>query len=106
VLLSPVLDQPSIGVRAALLASWLIDAAGLMYLLGTIAQATPDSRVGPLWKLVAVIIGLIGANVGLYLGGQTTAALLVGGGPPVVIGGGFGLLLLILATVGRNTRWN
>jgi hypothetical protein len=106
VLLRPVLDQPSIGVRAALLAAWLIDAAALVYLLGTIAQATPGSRVGSLWKLVAVIVGLIGASVGLYLGGQTTAALLVAGGPPVVIGGGFGLLLLILATVGRNTRWN
>ena len=77
-----------------------------MYLLGTITQATPGSRVGSLWKLVAVITGVICASVGLYLGGQTTAALIVGGGPPAVIGGVFGLVLLIFATVGRNTRWN
>jgi len=99
-------DQPSLGMRAGLLAAWLIDAAALMYLLGTISQATPGSRVGSLWKLVAAIAGVLCASVGLYLGGQTTAALIVGGGPPAVIGGGFGVVLLVFATVGRNTRWN
>ena len=90
VLLRPVPDGPSFGVRAALLAAWLTDAAALVYLLGTVAQATPGSRVGSLWKLVAVITGVLCASVGLYLGGQAPAALIVGGGPPVVIGGGFG----------------
>ena len=106
VLLRPVPDQPSLGLRAALLAAWLIDAAALVYLLGTIARATPGSRLGSVWKLVAVITGVLCASVGLYVGGQTTAALIVGGGPPAVIGGGFGLVVLIFVTVGRNTRWN
>jgi hypothetical protein len=105
-LLRPVPDQPSLGVRSALLAAWVIDAAAIVYLLGTIAQTTPGSRVGSLWKLVAAIAGLIGASAGLYLGGQTTAALTVADGPPAAIGGGFGLVVLILATVSRNTRWN
>ncbi|WP_439624998.1 hypothetical protein [Gemmata sp.] len=106
VLLRPAPDQPALGTRAALLAAWVIDAAALVYLLGTLARATPGGRVGPIWKLVAVIAGVISASVGLYVGGQTTAALVVGGGPPVVVGGGFGLLLLFVVTVGRNTRWN
>ena len=99
-------DQPPLGMRAALVAAWLIDAAALVYLLGTISQSTPGSRVGSLWKLVAVLTGVLCASVGLYLGGQATAALIVGGGPPAVIGGGFGVVLLIFATVGRNTRSN
>lgn len=98
--------QPSLGMRAALLAAWLIDAAALAHLLGTIVQATPGSRVCSVWKLVVVITGVLGASVGLYAAGQTTAALIVGGGPPAVIGSAFGLVLLLLATVGRNTRWN
>lgn len=99
-------DPPSLGFRAALLAAWLIDAAALVYLVGTLAQATPGSRVGPVWKLVAVTAGVLCGSVGLYVAGQTTAALIVGGGPPAVIGGVFGLVLLIFATIGRNTRWN
>jgi hypothetical protein len=99
-------DEPSLGVRAALLTAWLIDASALVFLLGTIVQATPGSRVGSVWKLVAVITGVLCASVGLYVTGQTTVALIVGGGPPALIGGVFGLVLLIFATVGRNTRWN
>ena len=99
-------DAPSLGMRAALLAAWLIDASALVFLLGTIVQATPGSRLGSVWKLVAVITGVLCVSVGLYVGGQATAALIVGGGPPAVIGGVFGLVVLIFATVGRNTRWN
>jgi hypothetical protein len=99
-------DEPSLGMRAALLAAWLIDASALVFLLGTVVQATPGSRVVSVWKLVAVITGVLCASVGLYVAGQTTAALIVGGGPPALIGGVFGLVLLIFATAGRNTRWN
>ena len=99
-------DEPSLGMRVALLAAWLIDASALVFLLGTIVQATPGGRVGSVWKLVAFTTAVLCASVGLYVGGQATAALLVGGGPPAVIGGVFGLVLLIFATVGRNTRWN
>lgn len=99
-------DEPSLGMRAALLAAWLFDASALVFLLGTIVQATPGSRVGSVWKLVAFITAVLCASVGLYASGRATAALLVGGGPPAVIGGVFGLVLLIFATVGRNTRWN
>lgn len=99
-------DEPSLGMRAALLAAWLIDASALMFLLGTIVQATPGSRLGSVWKLVAFITVVLCASVGLYVAGQTTAALIVGGGPPAVICGAFGLVLLIFSTVGRNTRWN
>lgn len=106
VLLLSASDQPSLGMRAALLAAWVIDAAALVYLLGTISQATPGSRAGSLWKLVAVTAGLLSASVGLYLGGRTATALVVGGGPPAAVVGGFGLVLLLIATVGRNTRWN
>jgi hypothetical protein len=99
-------DEPSLGMRAALLAAWLIDASALVFLLGTVAQATPGSRLGSVWKLAGVTAGVLCASVGLYLGGQTTVALIVGGGPPAALGGVFGLVLLIFATVGRNTRWN
>lgn len=99
-------DPPSIGLRAALLTAWVVDAAALGYLLGTIARATPGGRLGSVWKLAAVAAGVLGGSVGLYAAGQTTAALIVGGGPPAAIGGVFGLVLLVLATVGRNTRWN
>lgn len=99
-------DEPSLGMRAALLAAWLIDASALVFLLGTIAQATPGSRLGSIWKLVAFITAVLCASVGLYVAGQATAALIVAGGPPAVIGVVFGLVLLIFATVGRNTRWN
>lgn len=58
------------------------------------------------WRLVAVVAGVIGASVGLHLTGLSTLALVVAGGPPAVIIGGFGAVLLVLATVGRNTRWN
>lgn len=98
--------EPSLGMRAALLAAWLIDASALVFLLGTIVQATPGSRLGSVWKLVTFIVAVLCARVGLYVVGQTTAALIVGGGPPAVIGGVFGLVLLIFMTVGRNTRWN
>jgi hypothetical protein len=73
VLLRPEPDQPSPGLRAALLAAWLVDAAALVYLLGTVAQATPGSRVGSVWKLVAVTTGVLCSSVGLYVGGQATA---------------------------------
>lgn len=108
VLLRPdVVDEaPGAGVRIALFASWTIDAAALIFLLGTIRQATPGGRVRSLWKLVAVIAGLIGASVGLYLGGLPTAALVVGGGPPLLLSACLGLVVLLFSTVGRNTRWN
>ena len=102
----PAEVMPGVAVRVGLFAAWAIDAAALVYLLGTIRQATPGGRVGTLWKLVVAITLLIGASVGLYLGGLATAALVVGGGPPAVVGGGFGLVLLVLLTVGRNARWN
>src|SRR5690606_19179086 len=88
-------DEPSLGMRAALLAAWLIDASALVFLLGTIVQATPGSRLGSVWKMVAVITGVLCASVGLYAAGQITAALIVGGGPPAVIGIVFGLVVLI-----------
>lgn len=106
VLLRPTASEGPSLVGVALFAAWVIDAAGLMYLLGTIGQATPGSRVGSLWKLVAVIAVLIGASVGLHLGGRTMAALVVGGGPPLAVGAGIGLVVLLLVTVGRNARWN
>jgi hypothetical protein len=99
-------DGPGVWVRIALFGSWVVDAAALVSLLGTIRQATPGSRVGSLWKLVAVITLLIGASVGLYVGGLTTAALVLGGGPPAFVGGCAGLIALVFMTVGRNTRWN
>ncbi|VTR94330.1 unnamed protein product [Gemmata massiliana] len=105
-LLQPVEEPPAIWARVGLFTAWAIDTAVLMYLLGTIAQATSRSRVGSLRKILAVIIGVLGASLGLYLGGFTTAALIVAGGPTLVIGGGFGLVVLIFVTVGRNTRWN
>lgn len=105
VLLRPTAEELTPVVRIALFAAWMVDAA-LVFLLGTIVQATPGSRVGPLWKPAAGIAGVIVASIGLYLAGLTMIALVVGGGPPLAIGGGLGLFVLLLATVGRYTRWN
>lgn len=99
-------EQPGVGPRIALFVSWATDAAALMFVLGSIRQVTPGSRVRSLWKLAAVIALVVAVSVALYLGGLTTAALVVGGGPPLVIGGCAALVVLIFVTVGRNTRWN
>lgn len=106
VLLLPTGEAPGFGVRAGLFAAWIIDAAALLYLLGTIRQATPGSRVGSLWKLSLAAFAVIGVSVGLSLSGMPEAALVVGGGPPTVALGCVGLVMLIFVTVGRNTRWN
>lgn len=95
-----------VGTRVALFAAWAVDGAAMVYLLGTVAQATPGSRVGGLWKMVAVATGVIGVSVGLYLTGLATVALVAGSGPPLAVGGGIGLFVLFFATAGRNTRWN
>ncbi|QEL16379.1 hypothetical protein [Limnoglobus roseus] len=101
------MTEPSTtGVRAALFAAWVIDAAALVYVLGTIWQATPGSRVRSLWKLVTVITAVLGASVGLYVTGRPTEALMFGGGPPLAVGGGMGLFVLTVLIFGRNTRWN
>jgi hypothetical protein len=99
-------EDSGVGLRVALFAAWVVDAAALLFVLGTIRQATPGSRVRSLWKLAAVIALVGGASIGLYLGGRSTAALVVGGGPPLAAGGCTGLVVLVFMTVGRNTRWN
>ncbi len=99
-------ETPAIGIRAGLSAAWVVDAAALMFVAGSIGQATPGSRVGSLWKLAGAVSVMIAASVGLYLADRPEAALLVGGGPPAVIGASTGLVVLVLMTVGRNTRWN
>lgn len=99
-------ELPAVSVRVALFAAWAADAAALVYLLGSIAQASPGGRVGPAWKLVAAIAGVIVASVALHLAGWTTAALVVGGAPPLAAGLGVLVVVLFLTTVGRNTRWN
>ncbi|MBN9520167.1 hypothetical protein J0H58_16835 [bacterium] len=100
----PAEEQP--GLRIALFAAWVVDAAALLFVLGSIRQATPGSRVGSLWRLTAILAGLILTSVGLYLGGMTLAALAVGGGPPAVVGGCALLFVGLVVTIGRNARWN
>lgn len=97
---------PAGWVRLGLFAAWAADAAALVYVLGTIRQATPGGRVGTLWKAVAALAALLGASLGLFFGGRAAAALVVGGGPPLAVGGGTGLFLLAVLAHGRNARWN
>lgn len=99
-------EPPGLGVRVALFAAWVADAAALLYVAGTIRQATPGGRVRSLWDLAAVIALVLAVSVGLYLGGLATAALVVGGGPPAVLGGCAAVFVLLVATLGRNARWN
>ncbi|AWM40211.1 hypothetical protein GobsT_13420 [Gemmata obscuriglobus] len=103
---SPGEDGPAVGVRIALFAAWAVDAAALVFILGSIRQATPGGRVGSLWKLVAVIAGLVGASVALHLGDLSRAALLLAGGPPAVLIVIAALFVGLMMTVGRNARWN
>jgi hypothetical protein len=102
----PADDEPGVGPRIALFAAWVADAAALLYVAGTIRQATPGGRVRSLWELAAVIALVIAGSVVLYLSGLPTAALLVGGGPPAVLGGCAAVVVLLVVTLGRNARWN
>ncbi|MDY3553653.1 hypothetical protein R5W24_002757 [Gemmata sp. JC717] len=99
-------DCPAVGMRLALFVAWAVDTAALVFVTGSICQATPGGRVGALWRLGAAIAALIGASVALHLGGLSRAALVLAGGPPAALAAGAVLLVVVMATVGRNTRWN
>jgi hypothetical protein len=102
----PAEESPAVGLRVGLFAAWVVDGAALLYLLGTVRQATPGSRVDPLWAVSAAVLAVIAVSIGLYLGDRPEAALLVAGGPPAVGGGLAGVAVLLVVTVGRNARWN
>jgi hypothetical protein len=92
--------------RIALYASWAAQASALLFILGSIRQATPGGRTRSMWKLVAILSLLIVVSLGLYLNSMPNAALIVAGGPVLVAGVCVGAVLLVFATVGRNARWN
>ncbi|MGL4553310.1 MAG: hypothetical protein ACRC33_19260 [Gemmataceae bacterium] len=102
----PAEESPGVDLRGSLFAAWVVDGATLLYLVGTVRQATPGSRVGPLWAVSASVLAVIAVSVGLYLGDRPEGALLVAGGPPAVVGGLAGGAVLLVVTVGRNARWN
>ncbi len=96
----------STALRVGLFAAWAVDAAALLFVLGTIRQATPGSRVGSLGRVSVFLALILAVSVGLHAGGLTAAAVAVGAGPPAVIGSGLILFALLMVTVGRNARWN
>jgi hypothetical protein len=96
----------SVELRIALFTAWVVDASVMVFLLGTLQQSTPGSRVAVVWKLLVCVAILLVLSIGLYLWGMAPAALVVGGGPPLVAGAVFGLFTLVLLILGRNTRWN
>ena len=96
----------SVVLRLALFAAWVVDASCVVFLLGSLLQSSPGSRVAAVWKLLVFVVTLPVVSIALYLGGLTMAALAVGGGPPLVVGAAFGLFTLVLLTLGRNARWN
>jgi hypothetical protein len=100
------LGSESLELRLALFAAWVVDASCVVFLLGTLQQSSPGSRVAAVWKLFVFVATLPVVSIGLYLGGMAVAALAVGGGPPLLAGVVFGLFTLVLLTLGRNARWN
>jgi hypothetical protein len=94
------------GWRIALFAAWAIHSTALMFLFAAITHSPSGSQVRLLWLFVAVVIGLVGVSVALYLSGQALVALVVVSFPLFVALGSLALVVLLFTPMGRNGRWN
>jgi hypothetical protein len=108
VLLRPVEggEELGIGLRVGLFLAWVTDSAVLVYLIGVISQTRSGGGARFLWIIGAVVAGIIGSSVMLYLDGSAITALGVAGYPLLVGVGVVGCLVLLFTPFGRNARWN
>lgn len=109
VLMPPVdVAEPGFGWRIALGVGWAVDAAALMYLVGTLRQhySFTSGRAGHSLRVVSmVLIGLIAASAAVVAIGWPHLAVMVAGGPPLAVGVAYGLFVGAMLVFG-NGRWN
>ncbi|MEO2091380.1 MAG: hypothetical protein ABGY75_18135 [Gemmataceae bacterium] len=110
VVLMPPADvvEPKYGWRIALGVGWAVDAAALMYLVGTLRQhySFTSGRAGHSLRVVSlVLIGLIAASAAVLAIGWPHLAVMVAGGPPLAVGVVYGLFVVAMLVFG-NGRWN
>ena len=101
-------EEPGFGWRIALGVGWAVDAAALMYLVGTIRQhySFRSGKAGHSLRVVClVLIGLIAASAALFAIGWPHLAVVVVGGPPLAVGVAYGLFVGAMLVFG-NGRWN
>ena len=96
------------GASMWLIASWAVDVAALLYLLGLLFKRfdARSSATRSQLVIVAIVLVLIGGSVGFWLADRPRTALLIAGGPPLALGVIFGAFALVIVTVGRKARWN
>lgn len=99
---------PSLWLRGLVLTTWIVNGAGLMFLLGTVVQHhswhSPAAR--RLQMAGAGLVLLLVLSGALYALGQPVLAVCLAGLPPLILAILFGGFAVVVVTLGRRARWH